>query len=372
MRLLQTELIRFWSRRMTWGILAISLALSVGGVIIAFTQTSADEPAVSQGQLDQIDRDRDRCVDEVLRSADPSGRTGPPIPTGLDETEAAAYARTQYCDFTPYVEDQRFFATLILDDRYGEVIDDWSEQRSSPADDSFDVWVDSPGSGGGPEAGLREPWQGLDGILPVMSIAFLSISVVAGASFMGAEYRAGTVENLLLWEPRRTRVMLTKFAAGAASSFVLTATVMAVLAALLLGLATVHGTTAGLDVRFWTDLASVIARAGIAGALFFVMAMSIATIARTTAASIFAILGWFAVSNIALALLLRGLARWELFRNAGAFISEGEVGRFVTVRGQTVEVASHGYLTAGLVLFVWAVAIGAIARCRFVTQMRDH
>ncbi len=368
MRLLQTEIIRFWSRQMTWGILAVSIALSIVGVGIAFTQTSAQAPVVSQNDIDLTGQEIDFCVAEVLRSADPTGQNGPPVPLGIEGADAEAYVRREYCNFTPFVEDKRFLATLILDDRYGEVIDDWSEQRSVADTDSYDVTIDTP-AGRIVDADERAPWGGLDGILPVMSIAFLAISVVAGASFMGAEYRAGTVENLLLWEPRRGRVMAAKFVAGGVSSFALTALVMTFLAGLLMLLASVHGSTTGLDGRFFLDLTSVIARASIAGALFFVMAMSIATIARTTAASIFAILGWFVVSNIVLALLLRRLAEWELFRNATAFISEGEVGRYRTSQGVAYEVAGHGYLAAGLVVALWAACIGGVAVLVF--QRRD-
>jgi hypothetical protein len=55
-------------------------------------------------------------------------------------------------------------------------------------------------------------WSGRDdgadaNTLGQTSFLFLLMAVLGGASFVGAEYKAGTVTTLLTWEPRRTRVM---------------------------------------------------------------------------------------------------------------------------------------------------------------------
>ena len=157
---------------------------------------------------------------------------------------------------------------------------------------------------------VRSANEGLIGILPIVAIFYLVVAVLVGASFVGAEYRSGTVENLLLWEPRRARVLLTKFVAGFGSSVVLTYLLLVWLTALLYLLAITRGTTQGVDGRFWIDVASTSGRGALMGGLFFVASMSVSLIARHTTAAVGVILGWFVVSNLAIELFaqwLRGM-----------------------------------------------------------------
>ncbi|MEE9417011.1 MAG: ABC transporter permease subunit, partial [Acidimicrobiales bacterium] len=264
------------------------------------------------------------------------------------------FLRSEYCYQDPawYGDaDKRFWATSIL----GGETNDWSRTRPDGQPATFTVAGEQ----------VREARFGLEGVIPGVSIFFLVLSIVIGASFVGAEYKFGTVENLLLWEPRRARVLLTKFVAGFTSSFVVTAAMLGLLSALLYAVASVRGTTSGVDSRFWVDLFSLLGRAGIAGGLFFVLAMSVAVIARNTTASVGLLLGWFVISNIVIELAARWFRRWELFMNATAFITESDAVASRKIAGQRFEVFGHGYLTAGLVVAVWALLFATIATLIF-------
>ena len=173
--------------------------------------------------------------------------------------------------------DKRFFAISILADEFqSDSITDWSEQRP----DSSIAETSRFGSGE-----HRRAQSGLTGVLPGVAIFAVVLAILIGASFMGAEYKAGTMENLLLWEPRRVRVIGTKFAAGFSSSVVLTALLLTFLTGLLFLLAKLHGTSVGVDGRFWIDTVSTIGRGALIGGMFFTLAMSISVVARNTTVS---------------------------------------------------------------------------------------
>jgi len=346
--LFRTELVRFWSRRITWVTLGVAAAVMILGVGIGFFRTDAVEPGSAVVEADEF------CVASFQQDIDDGFAQLPP---GVSEDEYLDMARTQFCVFDQD-NDRRFWAVSIL----GPESSDWSENRR--------MWESPTGmvtitDRSGRDVEYRESREPLSGLIPGVSIAFLLISVVLGASFMGAEYRSGTVENLLLWEPRRSRVLLTKYVAGFLSSATATALALSFLTGLLLLLARVHGTYEGVDGRFWIDLVLVLFRASIAGGLMFVMAMGIATIFKHTTAAVGAILGWFVVSNVLVEWLLRFMRQHELVINAAAFVGEGEPFRYVEgMWGQQV-VYHHGYLAAGVYVLIWAAVPAIIALVLF-------
>lgn len=364
MNLFLTEIRRFWGRRITWGVIIITSLLMTLAAVIVFSQSSSEEGAGRAAAEAEAARQSDFCVSDISAQV-AAGSTNfdpeliPPSESMSDE-EFADFLRSEYCYQDPawYGDgDKRFWATSIL----GGETEDWSATRPDGQPASYRA--------GGEQ--VREARFGLEGVIPGVSIFFLVLAIVIGASFVGAEYKFGTVENLLLWEPRRSRVLLTKFAAGFSSSFVLTAAVLGLLSALLFAVAALRGTTTGVDSRFWIDLFSVLARAGIAGGLFFIIAMSVAVIARNTTASVGVLLGWFVISNIVIQLVARWFRRWELFTNATAFITESDAIASRTIGGQTLDVYGHGYLTAGIVVAVWAALLAAIATVVFVRRDID-
>lgn len=348
MSLFRTELIRFWSRRITWATLALAAAAMLLAVGIGFFRTSADAPTAGRSV-------NEGCVRSMIIQFEAGEFEDDPFFGAMGDDEFREFARNEMCtDFSD--GDRRFWALSLL----GPESDDWSENRRNDygnGDQNFERDLD-----GQPVRSANEP---LTGVIPGVAIAFLLISVVLGASFMGAEYRSGTVENLLLWEPRRTRVLVTKYVAGFVSSMAATALALGFLIGLLLLLASVHGTFTGVDGRFWIDLASVVTRASLAGGAFFVMSMAIATIFKNTTAAVGAILGWFVLSNVLIGVFLKSVRQYELFINATAFVGEAETPRIVKGPFGDIWAYSHNYLTAGLYVLAWALIPAAIALATF-------
>lgn len=337
MKLFLVELRRLWSRRITWVTMLVVFLLMLLFVGIGFTQSSSEAPVDEM----TINLDCQRSLSEFRDEGDPEFE-------GLTDEEIGE----QYC--VDFVEDRRFFATTILDD--GGEIEDWSEYRAVE-EESYPVTIEGER--------FRSTKFGLDGIVPGIGTFLMIIAVVLGGSFIGAEYRSGTVENLLLWEPRRIRVMLTKYAAGAVSAVGVMIVMMTLLTVLLLALAQFRGSLQGLELSFWVDWAATLGRIGLVAGCYFILAMAIATIAKNTTAAVAAVLGWFVVSNILIELFAKWFRQYELFTNAAAFISLGEVPRY---RGSGFDqqlVYSHGPWLGLVIVAIWAAIPGVLAMLLF-------
>lgn len=341
MRLLIVELKRFWGRRITWITMVVVGLFMLLGVGIGFTQSSSEEPDPNAISIDG------NCLEAFKSFRD----DGDPELQGLTDEELGE----QFCSEGD--QDNRFFATFMLD---GEQTSDWSRYRSTE-ETTRPIVID------GEE--FRSPRFGLTGLLPGIGTFLLIIGVVLGGSFIGAEYRSGTVENLLLWEPRRLRVIATKYATGLVSAGAVMAMLLAWLTLLLVGLAQFRGSFQGVDGRFWLDWAATLGRAALVAGLFFILAMAIATMAKNTTAAVVALLGWFVVSNILIELLARWFRHLELFTNAAAFIGLGEVAKYAGSGIDETLVFSHGPWIALGIVAVWAAIPGALAMIVF--RLRD-
>ena len=232
---------------------------------------------------------------------------------------------------------------------FGGDITDWSEQRPTR-----DLFLD-----GGSGMGWMRVYSGLDGIVGGigMTVALLFGGVV-GASFLGAEYRYGTIEQVLLWEPRRHRLLAAKYLVVFLGSALITMFAIACFSAALWPAAVWRGTTAGVDGRFWLDMASVILRTGIVAGLFGIIAATVALMTKHTTAAIMGMLGYNIVAGIVIALWFQRFFRWDPLQNASAFITEGDAGKMVKDQGWGT-VSSHTYLTAGALLAAYAAVFAA-------------
>ena len=207
--------------------------------------------------------------------------------------------------------------------------------------------------------------SGNSGIVPGVSIALVMLSGLFGAAFVGAEYRAGTVETQLLWEPRRKRVLGAKLAAVGASTFVIHAALLALLVAVALPAAWWRGTTAGAGDAFWLGLGGTIVRGGVISAVAAVIAAAVTAAARYTTAAVAVLLGYAIIGPIQVrTALLRGFRPWDLIENAFAFANGGTAARyeFANQHGVWVEVADHGpalalvYVAVYTAFIVWVAA----------------
>ena len=368
MRLLETEFRRFWGRRLVWVSSGVMLAATVVGVLAGFILLRA-EPYDEARQNEEAEALTARCVAQWM-SYD-LDRTELLRNSGADDGEVTEAAFERYlteqegrpCYTDPTELGLGLVATEILIDggRPGvELFSDWSLQR--PDTSVATINNDKPEP-------RRVAGVGLDGYLPTVATFYLVVATIIGASFVGAEYKAGTLENLLLWEPRRIRVLSSKFVAGFVSTTALTALLLAVLSAGLVTLAGFRGTTVAIDGRFWIDLASTVGRGALVGGLLFVAAMAISVLARNTTAAVGTILGWVIISSVAFEALLPVLRPWEIIHNATAFITESDAA------GATIDddadVYHHGYLTAGAVTAAWVAVLAAAATLSFARRDVD-
>jgi hypothetical protein len=150
--------------------------------------------------------------------------------------------------------------------------------------------------------------------LPLVVIGWL-----LGASFIGAEWHAGTVTTLLTWETRRIRVLLTKAIASVACVFVLTLFLQAVLLGALSAMASFNGSVAGAD-GWLTETAAVGVRVSALAAVAAAIGFAFAAVGRNTAAALGAGFAYVVVVEN----LVRGLkpawSRWLFGENGGLFL----------------------------------------------------
>lgn len=199
-----------------------------------------------------------------------------------------------------------------------------------------------------------------------LGIAFAVIVAVAG---IGAEWSAGTFASLLLWEPRRRRVLAAKLAAVTLLGSVATA----VMALAFLGgawvIAATRGSLAGA-VGSATHRALLGGGRGVVAAALLALIMgSVAVVVRSTAGA----LGLVAVYTVAIENVLRALrpslARWELGTNVVALISghyqlanqtPGAVSGAVTSRSSFFTLSAGRAVSYLLIFVLIAVAAAAV------------
>lgn len=152
------------------------------------------------------------------------------------------------------------------------------------------------------------------------SFVFVILGWLFGASFVGAEWHAGTVTTLLTWEPRRTRVIVAKMTAAVVWVFVITLVLQTVLGAVLAVDAATQGSTAGADGAWAAEAAGVGLRVALVSCIFAGVGFGIASIGRNTAAALGVGFGYIVIVEN----LVRGLrptwSPWLLTENAGLFL----------------------------------------------------
>lgn len=168
-----------------------------------------------------------------------------------------------------------------------------------------------------------EDWGfGTDGE-PLLGIAavFLAIGAgICGASVAGAEWRAGTITTLLTWVPSRRRLHLARTTSAFVLAFVIGTVLQLVFLGAALPAALAAGTTGGADGAWRVDLALSIARISLVTALVAVLAVSVATLGRNTAAALVALAGYALVVENLVRGLRPGLARFLVGENVATVV----------------------------------------------------
>ncbi len=248
--------------------------------------------------------------------------------------------------------DTRFQLASLLG---GDGQSSWSSVVASQARQDFGQGEFTPA--GGP---TTNPASGRGGVIPGVAMMAVFITAILGASFIGAEWRAGTIESQLVWEPDRRRLLAAKLTATGvfAAGFVAFTVCLSVLT--LLPSAIWRGSTANTGMAFWFDVLDTTGRAALLGAVLAMLAAAVASTARNTVAGVGAIYG-LALVGLILSNSIGWLAGIDLFTNAAAWVSTGDVSHWATFSEPTGgtsswQVVDHGWMAAGLVVAAYAAA----------------
>ena len=161
-----------------------------------------------------------------------------------------------------------------------------------------------------------------DALLGSSSILFIA-ALAAAASFVGAEWRHGTMTTLLTWEPNRVRVLAAKAVAAALVAAPVAAALQALFVLAVLPAALLRGTTAGADATWWGDTVELGLR--ITGLTVFIalVGLAIATVGRNAGAALGVAFLWFGVLENIVRGLRPGLQRWLVGTNAATVLVGG-------------------------------------------------
>jgi ABC-2 type transport system permease protein len=193
-----------------------------------------------------------------------------------------------------------------------------------------------------------------------MTVPLVILAWLLAASFVGAEWRAGSVTTELTWESRRARLLAAKAGAVVAITFVGVVVSLGLLGGALTPSAVWRGTTAGADAAWFRDLIGIVMRAGALSAIAALIGLSIATVGRNTAAALGVGFFYLAVVEGLLRASRPGWGRWFVGDNAVVFVNGSDtsfppIGRSVT--------------GAGILLALYALGAFAVATLQF--QSRD-
>lgn len=206
---------------------------------------------------------------------------------------------------------------------------------------------------------LTDLWRGENGednILEVTGV-FLAIgALMAGATFVGGEWRWGTMTTLLTWEPRRLRVFVAKAMTVLALTFVIGIVLQALVGLSVLPAALWRGTTEGADSEWLRGVSGGVLRASGLAAGAGALGYAVASIGRNTAAALGLAFAYVSVFEG----LVRGLKpawqRWLIGENGGVFLTGRQLDgadfeRTVLEAGLILGLYLAGTLTAGAVVF---------------------
>jgi ABC-2 type transport system permease protein len=206
---------------------------------------------------------------------------------------------------------------------------------------------------------------GLTDTLRGTSFILLVLGLVIGASAVGADWQTGSMATLLVWEPRRIRVLTVRAIVVGIAVFLLALALQGVLAGLLTLVANTRGSTAGTGGDFTRTLLGVMGRIAVMTAILALIAVAISTIGRTTAASLGVVFVYLALVESLLHVLIPRITPWLLSVNTAVFVD----GRAQDVGDNPPVHLTPGHSTVIVVAYavVLLVAAGAFFRTRDVS-----
>lgn len=242
-------------------------------------------------------------------------KSHPPSPEVLAQAQARADADLERCLAGRLVRDKYLPPDTTRDEFCHQAISPRNYYSSS----TFHLWD-------------------LDNWLQGVSFLLVAGALAMGASFVGAEWHAGSMTTLLTWEPRRLRVLTAKIIAIAVVAFVVTIGLQAVLGFFLALVAVVRGDTAGTGGAWLRSVVGSGLRISATASVASVMGLAVAMIGRNVSAALGGIFVYVAVVEGILRAIRMKYGLWLLGDNVGVFIT----GRPRTFYDQTVTAVSGG------------------------------
>jgi ABC-2 type transport system permease protein len=197
---------------------------------------------------------------------------------------------------------------------------------------------------------LEDVYLGTNGILVTMFL-------LLGASFVGAEWHSGTMTTLLTWEPRRLRVLAAKIGVAAVLAFLGYVIIQAILGAALTPTAVFKGTTQGADGAWFLHVTGFVLRGAATAAIAATFGASLAAIGRNTAAALGVAFGYFAILEPLVRSLRPKWQPWLVVDNVATFV--------LGHGGGNAEFSSRSPLGAGILIGIYAVGLAAAAVALF-------
>ena len=260
--LLGVEVRRALGRRMLLVLIVLSLGgIAVGGVITFVKSHPPSEAVLAQAQL-QANADIERCL---------KGR---------------------------FIRDEDLPPNMTMDE--------WCRQnitaRNYYSSSTFHLWD-------------------LDNWLQGVSFLLIAGALATGASFVGAEWHAGTITTLLTWEPRRLRVLAAKVVAIVAIAFAVTIGLQVVLSLVLTLVAVTRGDTAETGTAWLRSVVGSGLRISATASVASVMGLAVAMIGRNVSAALGGIFVYVAVIEGIFRAIRLKFGLWLLGDNVGVFIT---------------------------------------------------
>jgi ABC-type transport system involved in multi-copper enzyme maturation permease subunit len=194
----------------------------------------------------------------------------------------------------------------------------------------------------------RFKYNEMDWIQMSFTVPLMLLTALIGASFVGAEWHHRTMTAHLTWEPRRTRVLVSKIAAVVIGVALWTLAIQGILAASFYPAAAFRGSLAGVDAAWWADYGLLMLRVSGLAAVAASFGAAIAFIGRNTAAALGACLVYVAFVEGLVRALKPAWIDWLVGDNAGQLMT-GDV------------VLDHGVTASAALLFVYALALALMA-----------
>lgn len=155
-----------------------------------------------------------------------------------------------------------------------------------------------------------------------LSVALGLFGFVLGAGFIGAEWSAGTLAQLLVWEPRRLRVLAAKATALAIGIGLLAAGAMALHGGALYGVAKFRGSLAATTAALLRSLALTAGRGVLLAVATALAGLAVAGLVRSTSGALGLGFGYFVAGELALRNFFPRSQPWLLTSNVAAWLQQ--------------------------------------------------